>query len=84
MYKTKGDDESRKKEYSNAIHLYSEGLKLNCKDDVLNAKLYNNKALAHLRSGKTFFPVGGGGIHKSKPLPFYTSSLIEKVSLSYT
>ncbi|XP_078343020.1 uncharacterized protein LOC144628777 [Oculina patagonica] len=50
-YKNKGNDEYRKKEFSNAEKLYTEGIKINCKDDDLNAKLYSNRATAHFYLG---------------------------------
>ena len=52
VYKNKGNDEYRKKEYINAVHFYTEGLKVNCKDDELNAKLYSNRATAHFDQGE--------------------------------
>ncbi|KAL9960692.1 hypothetical protein ACROYT_G034178 [Oculina patagonica] len=45
-YKNKGNNEYRKKEFSKAEKLYTKGIKVNCKDDELNAKLYNNRATA--------------------------------------
>ncbi|KAL9981549.1 hypothetical protein ACROYT_G010265 [Oculina patagonica] len=51
VYKNKGNYEYSKKNLSNAIHFYTEGIKVNCKDDELNAKLYSNRAIAHLHLG---------------------------------
>ncbi|XP_078362819.1 uncharacterized protein LOC144646971 [Oculina patagonica] len=51
IYKNKGNYEYSKKNLSNAIHFYTEGIKVNCKDDELNAKLYSNRAIAHLHLG---------------------------------
>ncbi|XP_078363465.1 dnaJ homolog subfamily C member 7 homolog [Oculina patagonica] len=51
IYKSKGNHEYSKKNLSNAIHFYTEGIKVNCKDDELNAKLYSNRAIAHLHLG---------------------------------
>ena len=36
----------------NAVHYYTEGIKVNCKDKELNAKLYSNRAIAHFYLGK--------------------------------
>ena len=35
-----GNDEYNKRNFNNAIHFYTEGIKVNCKDEELNAKLY--------------------------------------------
>ncbi|XP_078360918.1 uncharacterized protein LOC144645277 [Oculina patagonica] len=51
IFKNKGNYEYSKKNLSNAIHFYTEGIKVNCKDDELNAKLYSNRAIAHLHLG---------------------------------
>ncbi|KAL9981278.1 hypothetical protein ACROYT_G009957 [Oculina patagonica] len=51
MYKNKGNYEYSKKNLSTAIHFYTEGIKVNCEDDELNAKLYSNRAIAHLHLG---------------------------------
>lgn len=53
-YKNEGNDEYRKKEYSNAIQIYTEGIEVNCKDDELNAQLYTNRATAHFCLGEVF------------------------------
>lgn len=50
-YKTKGNDEYGKKNFINAIHLYTKGIQVNCKDKELNAKLYSNRAIAHFYLG---------------------------------
>jgi len=57
VYKSEGNDEYRNKEFSNAIHFYTEGIIVNCKDDELNAKLYSNRATAHFCAGKIISPV---------------------------
>ena len=36
----------------NAIHFYTEGIKVKCKDEELNGKLYSNTAIAHFYCGK--------------------------------
>ena len=35
--------------------MYTEGIEVNCNDKDLNAKLYNNRALAHYHLGKLSF-----------------------------
>ena len=50
----KGNKEYRQGEANNAINSYTEGLKVNCKDKRLNAKLYSNRATAHFRLGNNF------------------------------
>ncbi|KAM7435802.1 Tetratricopeptide repeat protein 4 [Porites harrisoni] len=50
-YKNEGNDEYSKKNFNNAIHFYTEGIKVNCKDEDLNAKLYSNRATAHFNLG---------------------------------
>ena len=52
VYKNEGNDEYRKKRFSNAIYSYTEGIKVNCKDNELKAKLYSNRAIAHFYLGK--------------------------------
>ncbi|XP_066026205.1 tetratricopeptide repeat protein 28-like [Pocillopora verrucosa] len=47
----KGNREYRQEEANNAINLYTEGLRVNCKDKRMNAKLYSNRATAHFRLG---------------------------------
>ncbi|XP_020613521.1 tetratricopeptide repeat protein 28-like [Orbicella faveolata] len=53
-YKNKGNDEYGKKNFSNAIRLYTEGIKVNCKDKELNAKLYSNRAIAYFYLGNYY------------------------------
>ena len=52
-YKTKGNDEYGKKNFINAIRLYTKGIQVNCKDKELNAKLYSNRATAHFYLGRS-------------------------------
>ena len=52
VYKEWGNDEYNKKNFNGAIHFYTEGIKVNCKDEELNAKLYSNRAAAHFKLGK--------------------------------
>lgn len=55
VYKNKGNDEYRKRDFSKAVHFYTEGIKVKCKDDELNAKLYCNRAIAHFYMGENQF-----------------------------
>ena len=52
VYLKEGDNEYSKGETNNAVHFYSEGLQVNCKDVKLNAILYRNRAAAQLLLGK--------------------------------
>ena len=52
LFKNEGNDKFRKKDFSNAILLYTKGIKVNCKDEELNAKLYSNRATAHFNLGE--------------------------------
>jgi len=51
VYKNDGNEEFRRKDYNNAIYFYTEGIKVNCKDEELKAKLYSNRATAHFYLG---------------------------------
>ena len=53
VYKTEGNEAYLKEDYSNAIYFYTEGIKVNCKDLDLKAKLYSNRAYANLRFGES-------------------------------
>lgn len=52
VYKNQGNEEYGKRDFANAIHFYTEGIKVNCKDKELNAKLYSNRAIANFYLGK--------------------------------
>ena len=52
VYKNEGNDEYNKKNFSCAVNYYTEGIKVNCKDKELNAKLYSNRAAALFNLGK--------------------------------
>ena len=54
LFKNEGNDEFRRKDFSNAILLYTKGIEVNCKDEELNAKLYSNRATAHFNLGEKF------------------------------
>ena len=49
-----GNKEYRQGDFHRALQLYTEGLQLNCKDNRLTARLYNNRAAAHFRLGMEF------------------------------
>jgi len=64
VYKNEGNDAHRKKEFRNAIYFYTEGIKVNCKDEELKAKLYSNRATAHFYLGENLITVCYSNIHK--------------------
>ena len=51
-HKNAGNDAFLSHDFVKAVNLYTEGIKVKCKDEDLNAKLYNNRASAHYRLGK--------------------------------
>ncbi|CAH3031978.1 unnamed protein product [Porites evermanni] len=51
VYKNEGNDEYNRKNFHSAINIYTEGIKVDCKDKELNAKLYSNRAAAHFNLG---------------------------------
>ena len=53
MYSDEGDKEFNKGEFHNAVYFYTEGIKLKCKDDELNSKLYLKRSSAYGQIGKT-------------------------------
>ena len=55
VYKNEGNNEYNKKNFNGAIHYYTEGIKVNCKDKDLNAKLHSNRAAAHFNLGKNCY-----------------------------
>ena len=52
MYNDEGNKEFEKGEFHNAVYFYTEGIKVKCKDDELNAKLYRKRASAYKQIGK--------------------------------
>ena len=54
-FNQEGDSEFRKGEYNYAIVCYTEGIKKNCDNKNINAKLFTNRAAAHLHLGKNLF-----------------------------
>ena len=55
MYLEEGNKEFKREEAGNAAYFYTEGIQVNCKDDMLNAKLYSNRATAYFYLGKSLF-----------------------------
>ena len=55
MYFEEGNKEYRRKESGNAVYFYTKGIQVKCKDDMLNAKLYSNRATANFYLGKILF-----------------------------
>ena len=52
VYRNEGNEAFKKGAFISAIHFYSEGIKMNCNERELKAKLYNNRAIAHFKLGK--------------------------------
>ena len=54
VYKNEGNEEYKKGDFGKAIYFYTEGIKVNCKDEELKAKLHSNRAIAHFYLGENF------------------------------
>ena len=52
FYKNEGNNQFKKGNFQSAIHYYTKGIKVNCKDKEMNAKLYSNRAAARINFGK--------------------------------
>ena len=52
VYRNEGNEAFKKGDFTNAIHFYTKGIKMNCNDKELTAKLYNNRAIAHFKLGE--------------------------------
>ena len=52
VYSNEGNEAFKKGDFINAIHFYTKGIKMNCTEKELKAKLYNNRAIAHFKLGK--------------------------------
>ena len=52
VYRNEGNEAFKKGDFISAIHFYSKGIKMNCNEKELKAKLYNNRAIAHFKLGK--------------------------------
>ena len=73
-----GNKEYKQGDFHRALQLYTEGLQLNCKDDRLKARLYNNRAAAHFRLGMEFqrsiiYSLLKSSSSKSHVVPFYAN-----------
>ena len=55
VYQSEGNKECRKNELSSAICSCTEGIKVKCENDELNANLHWNRVKAHLLLGKKTF-----------------------------
>ena len=51
VYRIQGNEAFKKGDFLNAVLFYTEGIKVNCNDTELKAKLYNNRAIAHFKLG---------------------------------
>ena len=52
VYRNEGNEAFKKNDFINAIHFYTKGIKMDCNEKELKAKLYNNRAIAHSKLGK--------------------------------
>jgi len=52
VYNNEGNHEYRKNDFSNAVYFYTEGIKVNCMDAELKAKLYSNRATTQFYLGE--------------------------------
>lgn len=51
VYRNQGNKAFKKGDFLNAVLFYTEGIKVNCNDIELKAKLYNNRAIVHFKLG---------------------------------
>ncbi|CAH3168403.1 unnamed protein product [Pocillopora meandrina] len=51
FHRNQGNEAFKKGDLINAIHFYTKGIKMNCNDKELKAKLHNNRAIAQLKLG---------------------------------
>ena len=52
VYNNEGTEAFLKEDYSNAVYFYTEGIKVNCKDEDCMAVLYGNRASANFKEGQ--------------------------------
>ena len=52
VYRNEGNEAFKKGDFINAIHFYTKGIKMNCNEKELKAKLHNNRAIAYSKLGK--------------------------------
>ena len=57
VYRNEGNEAFKKGDFINAIHFYTKGIKTNCNEKELKAKLHNNRAIAHFKLGKMMRPL---------------------------
>ncbi|CAH3171042.1 unnamed protein product, partial [Porites evermanni] len=55
VYNNEGTEAFLKRDYSNAVYFFTEGIKVNCKDEDGMAMLYSNRASANLHEGKYIY-----------------------------
>ena len=51
MYNDEGNEAYSEEDYSSTVYFYTEGIKVNCKDEELLAELYSNRAEAQFNIG---------------------------------
>ncbi|CAH3129319.1 unnamed protein product [Pocillopora meandrina] len=51
VYRNEGNEAFKKGDFINAIRFYTKGIKMNCNEKELKAKLHNNRAIAHFKLG---------------------------------
>ena len=76
VYKNEGNEEYRKKDFKDAIYFYTEGIKVKCQDDELNAKLHSNRAIAHFYLGETIFLYDNCTSHLGCPVPVKITDIL--------
>ena len=69
-HKNAGNDAFLKGDFVKAINLYTDGIEVKCKDEDLNAKLYNNRASAHYHLGKVTFSLDLHALSKLHFIPY--------------
>ena len=57
VYRNEGNEAFKKGDFINAIHFYTKGIKMNCNEKELKAKLHNNRAIAHSKLGKMMISI---------------------------
>ncbi|KAM7440465.1 HSP70/90 co-chaperone, partial [Porites harrisoni] len=55
VYNNEGTEAFLKRDYSNAVYFFTEGIKVNCKDEDCMAMLYSNRASANLHEGNYIY-----------------------------
>ena len=52
VYSNEGNEAFKKGDFIDAVSFYTEGIKMNCNEKELKAKLYNNRAIAYSKLGE--------------------------------